>query len=108
MKTFKKYMLPGASFIIVVIVLTLINAQRTAAQGQRPLEVSIVNPLPVPVTGSVAVSGNTSTNPLLLRDVDNPARQPFTADASITLETYQDSGTARFRWQYDPQDVFAV
>lgn len=64
------------------------GAARPDTAGSAP--VTIVGPLPVPVTGSTTVSGtvsltsgssvsigNTATNPVLVRDVDNAARHPF-------------------------------
>jgi hypothetical protein len=72
----------------------LMNSHRAAAQGPPDgLAVRIVNPVPVPVTGSlttsgnvaatqsgpwnVGIAGNSEANPLWTRDADNPARHPF-------------------------------
>jgi len=50
------------------------------------MPVEIVAPLPVPVSGSLGISGtpnvnvsNTAASPALTRDVENPARAPFQA-----------------------------
>jgi hypothetical protein len=38
---------------------------------------------------AVGISGNTSTNPLFVRDIDNPAKQPFVSTCSISFSTPQ-------------------
>jgi hypothetical protein len=40
-------------------------------------------------TWDVGISGNTSTNPLFVRDIDNPAKQPFVSSCSISFSTPQ-------------------
>ncbi len=71
----------------------------STSTGSAP--VTIVSPLPVPVSGSttvsgsvaatqsgtwnVGISGNSATAPLLVRDVDNPARNRFVHDFSCTI-----------------------
>jgi hypothetical protein len=67
------------------------NSRQTKADGSAP--VTIVGPLPLPVTGSttlsgtvaatqsglwnVGITGNTNATPLWVTDRDNPARHPF-------------------------------
>jgi hypothetical protein len=86
---------PAAMFVAVLAVLALFgtafnphpaSAQNagTSAQGSAP--VSIVSPLPVPVSGSLIVS-NTSSNPILTRDIDNPAANAFSKNLCINSGT---------------------
>ena len=76
---------------LIVAALSATGALPAAAQGAvRPLLALIVNDVgnPVPVAGTVALRpggtvevGNTSTNPVLVRNVDgNAAPQPFRLD----------------------------
>jgi hypothetical protein len=71
----------------------VMNSRRAAADPPDGQAVRIVNPLPVPITGSitasgtvaatqsgswnVGIAGNSEVNPLWIRDADNPARHPF-------------------------------
>jgi hypothetical protein len=85
-----------ATGVLTVLGVTgmLMNSRRAEAQGPPDgLAVRIVNPLPVPITGSlttsgtvaatqsgpwnVGIAGNSEMNPLWTRDADNPARHPF-------------------------------
>jgi hypothetical protein len=64
-------------FALLVMVLTFLPAHRVgAAPTPSTVNVDVVN-TPLPVTGSVGLSGNTAASPLLVRDVDNPARHRF-------------------------------
>lgn len=40
---------------------------------------------PLPVTGSVSLSGNTAATPLLVRNVDEPARHPYRDHCSVSI-----------------------
>ena len=40
---------------------------------------------PLPVTGTVSLSGNTAATPLLVRNVDEPARQPYRDHCSVSI-----------------------
>ena len=46
--------------------------------------------------------------PLPVRDVDNPARQPFHADASFVMEAADDRGENSFRFQISPTELVVV
>jgi hypothetical protein len=98
MNDFKKRMLAAAIIAGLGMIGYLMNSQPAVAQQPGPpdgLAVRIVNPVPVPVTGSTTVSGtiaatqsgswtvgiggNSASSPLFTRDADNPARRPFQA-----------------------------
>jgi len=74
---------------VLALIGSLMSSREAAAQQQGPpdgLAVRIVNPLPVPTTGTVGLApgatvviGNAAAAPVLVRDVDNPARTPFQA-----------------------------
>ena len=85
----------AALFVALGLVGALMNSQQAIAQGPvTGVPVSIVQPVPVPVTGTVGISGiptmrlapesnvgiagNSEANALWIRDSDNPARHPFT------------------------------
>jgi hypothetical protein len=79
----------GIALIFVAIALALprptvgqkIDAPATS--NKPPLDANVVN-TPVPVTGTIAV-GNSSNNPLSVRDVDKASRQPFQAAFHVPL-----------------------
>src|SRR5215470_13584327 len=63
------------------------TSQPATPQGARPsTPVEIVAPVPVPVSGSLGISGtpnvvvaNTTSSPVVVSDADNPAKSPFQA-----------------------------
>jgi hypothetical protein len=73
--------------ILVTAVLTVAGAVGVEAQQNRPsTPVQLLGPLPLPVSGSLDISGtpnvnvaNTEADPAVVRDADNPARSPFQA-----------------------------
>jgi hypothetical protein len=78
MRTLRNKLIALAAVVILAVVGTLMNSRQAAAQGPPGgLAVNVVNSIPLQVTGSVGISGNSATSPLFTRDVDNPARQPF-------------------------------
>jgi len=118
--------------LTVMVLLALVNLAGLRKSGQviaqnqnQPDPVHIVSPLPLPVTGNttvsgsvaatqsgnwnVGISGNSATNPLFTRDVDNPARQPVqielcTFDGAFScgsiFSSYQVSSTRRLVVEY--------
>ena len=83
--TLKSFVTTSAAFLMSV---PAIAAQPPSA-GSAP--VTIVGPLPVPVTGTTSISGPVSISGTVgVRDVDNPARSPFQA----TMCTSTSSGGA--------------
>ena len=101
MKRFKNHLIAAAVLSMLAIIGTIMNSHQAAAQPPGPpggLAVNIVNPVPVPVTGSInsTVTGtvglasgasvrvdNTVTDPVRVRNV-NDAIQPFQAQGSCT------------------------
>lgn len=94
MTTLRNKLIALAAVGILGMVGSLMNSRQAAAQGpSNGLAVRIVEPLPLPVTGSstisgtvaatqsgawsVGLTGNTATNPLLVRNVDDPASHPI-------------------------------
>jgi hypothetical protein len=103
MKQFGKIMLIGLGFGILAVVLSTIPlAPVSGAPGPAPV---IVTNTPLPVQGivnaaqsgtwgvnaaqsgawNVGITGNTSANPLFVRDADNPAKQPFNSQCGVNL-----------------------
>ena len=105
MKKFPKIMLITLGFGLATLLTGFLTSRPTTAQHVTPVRVTNT-PLPVngnvtvgnfpatqnvtisgtpnvnvtntplPVTGTVSLSGNTAATPLLVRNVDDPARQP--------------------------------
>jgi hypothetical protein len=58
MKRFKNHLIAAAVLSVLAIVGTIMNSHQAKAQGPpNGLAVNIVNPVPLPVTGSTSVSG---------------------------------------------------
>lgn len=72
MNRFKKELMAAAVLVLLgVIVATMNSCQGVAAQGPTSgTSVNIVNPLPVPVTGSLGITGTPNVQ------VTNPATAP--------------------------------
>jgi hypothetical protein len=107
MNRFKNHVIVAAVFSVLAIIGSIMNSHQAAAQGPPGgMSVNIVNPLPMPVTGSVTstVTGtvglasgttvglasgasvrvnNTVTDPVRVRNV-NDAIQPFQAQGACT------------------------
>ena len=100
MQTLRNRLIAVATLGVLVVIGSLMNSHSATAQpGTAPPKssgsapVTIVSPIPLPITGSTTVSGavaatqsgtwnvgitgNSGANPVLVRDVDNPARRPF-------------------------------
>ena len=91
MKRFKNHLIVAAVLSVLAVIGTIMNSPKAAAQGPPGgLAVNIVNPLPVPVTGSTTVSGsvritgtpdvnvtNPATAPVLFLNVNDPGRIPY-------------------------------
>jgi len=82
----KKHLASSFAVFAVSVAALIIGSDQVHAE--KPTPVSVVSPVPLPVTGSVngsvSISNtpnvfvtNTDGNPLPTRDVDNPARTPF-------------------------------
>jgi len=78
----------ASSFAVFAVSVAALIIGSDQAHAEKPTPVSVVSPVPLPVTGSVngsvSISGtpnvfvtNTDGNPLPTRDVDNPARTPI-------------------------------
>ena len=80
MYKFKQSLLAFACLLALVAAVALLTPRTGLGQKPTPIppaqNVNVVN-TPLPVTGTVSVA-NLGSNPLPVRDVDNPARQPFT------------------------------
>jgi hypothetical protein len=83
MYSFKRSLIALVGLLVLVGVLATLlplvgRGQGTPPNGPPPQDVIVINSAaqPVPVTGSVTVA-NVGSGRLLVRDVDNPARQPF-------------------------------
>lgn len=77
----------AAAFIVVGVFSMTFDSTNAEAQpdsrsGSAP--VTIVNPLPLPVTGSFTVKDNSSSNPLFVRDVDAEQRVPVQLRGVLT------------------------
>jgi hypothetical protein len=107
MNRFKNHVIVAAVFSVLAIIGSIMNSHQAAAQGPPGgMSVNIVNPLPVPVTGSITstVTGtvglasgttvglasgasvrlnNTVTDPVRVRNV-NDAIQPFQTGAGCS------------------------
>jgi len=75
-KNFKTYLLAAAGIGIVSLTLSLTNTGRVLAENIKPLLVTVVND---------------STTPVPVRDIDNPARQPFQIEQIATIRNAESS-----------------
>lgn len=125
MKKTKSYFLAVLSVGILVGSLVLSGAYSSqAAPGPPQQDVNVINnpdhPVPTRAQGTTAINGtvqaeqsgnwnvaitgtptvqlgNTSDNPVWVRDVDNPARQPFSQNLTLTLPQGQQLGLIGFQ-----------
>ena len=70
--------------VLTILLMTVVASSRPASAAppaQAGPNVTIVGPLPLPVTGSTTVSGTAA-----VRDVDNAARSPFQAQLCQKVE----------------------
>ena len=92
MFSFKKSLTALVGLLVLVVTLVALEPRVSRGQGNNanappPFDVKVINSPsePVPVTGTVSVS-NLGANPLPVRDVDNPARNPFQAQVLCTIQ----------------------
>ena len=88
MAQLKRHLILAGVFVTLAVA-SLILTSRGAVASVPPVTapVSIVSPLPLPVTGTVTVSGvptsttidNSASNPVPVRDVDAVTHEPFQA-----------------------------
>jgi hypothetical protein len=80
------------------------NSTQVAAQNPHPgsAPVNIVSPLPLPVTGSLNVSGGSVevSGTVNVRDVDNPAGQPFQFSNQLPTGNFRVPDGKRFVIEY--------
>jgi hypothetical protein len=87
---FKNQLIVAALFLVLGAVGVLMNSRQAAAQGPNDgLAVRIVNPVPVPITGSTTITGTVGAaqsgvwnvgitgQPLSVRNIDEPGRTPY-------------------------------
>jgi hypothetical protein len=77
----KQFIVAGTSAVLAVAVTTLLRAHPAAAQNPSPgsAPVSIVSPIPLPVTGSTTISGTVAATQsgtwnVNVRNIDEPGR----------------------------------
>jgi len=89
----KKHLAKPFAMFAVSIAALIASVQ---AHAEKPTPVSVVSPVPLPVTGSVSgsvsITGqpnvfvtNTAANPVVTRDVQNPANDPFAKELCLTV-----------------------
>jgi hypothetical protein len=92
MRNIKNFFVALIAVLVVVIAVTVLipvltRAQKSDAAPPPPtLDVKVVNAAsePVPVSGTVNI-GNLGVDPLPVRDLNNPARQPVFLNGSYTV-----------------------
>jgi hypothetical protein len=81
-----RHVVPSAVLVTVAIIGVTMVSNTAVAQNPNPgsAPVNVVSPLPLPVSGIVGIApgssltiGNPASDPVLIRDVDNPVSQPF-------------------------------
>src|SRR5262249_59509234 len=91
MSRFKDHLIVAAVFAVLAATGTVMNSHQATAQGPPGgVAVNIVNPVPMPVTGSTTVSGtvgitgtpnvnvtNPATAPMFVLNVNDPGRVPY-------------------------------
>ena len=102
MYSFKKSLLALIAVLLFVgavaaMMPSVIRGQGNSPNAPPPFDVKVINSAsePVPVTGTVAVS-NLGSSPLPVRDVDNPAREPFQARLCMVSGAATCTGTLAF------------
>src|SRR5262249_25107484 len=92
----KKHLIVAANVAALAITVSIaVNSRQAVAQNKGGPQVTIdPTQLPLPVTGTVGVSGtqnvkvtNPATDPVMVRDVDNDARHPFQTTLCKAAET---------------------
>src|SRR5262245_38348797 len=141
MSKFRNTLIALAGLLMLLGSFALVKPQGPDPVGQtRPVKIVNLPTEPVPVTGTTTIGGNinlapgttvgisgtpsvivanSASNPLLVRDLDNPARQPFqtilssfgdviTVPADKTLVVEFVSGRIEFPTNADPNLFFIV
>src|SRR5215831_11603778 len=84
-------------FLVTLAVIgSIMNRDNRASAQMSGPTVTIGAPLPLPVTGSVAISGNAPANPLEVRDVDNRDRQAYEQNSGVLIPVGVRSGQVHF------------
>ena len=98
----KRLMILG---IIACVALLVGSASVIGGPAGPPggLDVNVVNPVPLPVTGDVNATvtgdvnvGNTPEDPLYVRDVDHPARASVIEGCSFFIDNGEETDVCRF------------
>ena len=108
MTNFRSYLIAvfGLAVLIGAVVFSASSASHAAPTSLGPptQDVKVVNTtaeaVPTKAQGTTTVAGtvqvgNDTNNPVLVRDVDNPALLPFTQEFFITIPDGQFQGTAK-------------
>ena len=69
----------------VVVVNTSANPVPVQVQGTPNVNIAKMPTIGIDTSRNTVQVGNTTASPVLVRDVDNPARQPFQAGVNVTL-----------------------
>jgi hypothetical protein len=92
MNRFKDHLIAAAVLSVLAIIGTIMNSHQAAAQGPpNGLAVNIVNPLPVPVTGSTTISGTVEST-----IANTPTTAVPTVAAPAASQLYESSCTGFF------------
>ncbi len=96
MNRFRRYLLCGAGVSLLALLVTLTPAGPAIASSMKPLLVEVVNNPTVQaqqsgswnvgINGAIQV-GNSASSPVPVRDVENPAREPFSASLNCSNTT---------------------
>ena len=102
MKRFRNHLITGAAVLVLALIGTLMNSHQSElrAAGGGPTVTIDATQLPLPVKGSISITGtptfsfsNTAASPLFTRDTDNPARRPFQTSLCSAIGLGQTPGT---------------
>jgi hypothetical protein len=92
MKRFKNLLITLTVLSVLAVIGTIMNSHQAAAQGPpNGLAVNIVNPLPVPVTGSTTISGTVEST-----IANTPTTAVPTVAAPAASQLYESSCTGFF------------
>ena len=94
MDRFTRRLIPATVLATASIVVVMMFSNPAVAQNPQPgsAPVNLVSPLPLPVSGNVALApgssltiANPASDPVPIRDVDNPLMQPFRHEFDLEL-----------------------